>query len=735
MNVLYKWILSYDSTSVEIHPVYKSDLALEYQLETGQKFYRGKLNGKINLVGHDADLVIGAPFYTEFNMLIQKRTDEETQWNDYYQCRFYKTDCTINEDDRKVSVQPSVVDAYNAVLNGLEKEYNLVELPVAIQPITAEKRPMIQIYTYGDDIVTCISGGQSFETDRINDDVTPQSCHFGVTSSRLEFNIEDSAQGFQSPFIGSFNGVGKGTGARFVNNDNIYYIEYYEYDEETDYHYYYNGLLIKRVSDDETIWSFNQSFVGDWVDLPSSITFTAAEGQSVDPLQGNKVTYNVYCRLVCDVEQISIPAVPQPTIYNTYKIGSNDIVANNRNYRYCLEFQSLYLEQSNRLSDTPTKYGRRDDGKYFLPPNDISSWIPVGQSQWVNSSVWTIFEATIYTYEQAGVKQFVIKDTYPLSSVISVLLSKVAPSITHGDSAVYSHFLYDDTVATGIASLLNNTRPYISPKSNILIGEYQEPAMKAPCTLKMIFEMLKKVYGCYWYIDSSNRLVIEHLQWFKNGGSYNSSPSIGYDLTTLENLPNGKKWAFATSEYQYDKSDMPARYQYEWMDDTTDLFDGNPINILSPFVLQDKVEEVSIANFTSDVSYMLLAPENCSKDGFALLQATLDDGDWILPVRIFNIGTKLIFLQNYYVSMWWLQRNLITYDMPSWSIEIDGTATTSAGIQKGKKQTLSFPVGVNDPNMMQLVKTFIGNGQYDKLSINLSSRTAKVTLKYNTYDN
>jgi LEA14-like dessication related protein len=85
--------------------------------------------------------------------------------------------------------------------------------------------------------------------------------------------------------------------------------------------------------------------------------------------------------------------------------------------------------------------------------------------------------------------------------------------------------------------------------------------------------------------------------------------------------------------------------------------------------------------------------------------------------------------------MWWLQRNLLTYEMPSWSIEIDGTATTSAGIQKGKKQTLSFPVGVNNPNMMQLVKTYIGNGQFDKLSINLSSRTAKVTLKYNTYDN
>ena len=73
--------------------------------------------------------------------------------------------------------------------------------------------------------------------------------------------------------------------------------------------------------------------------------------------------------------------------------------------------------------------------------------------------------------------------------------------------------------------------------------------------------------------------------------------------------------------------------------------------------------------------------------------------------------------------------------MPSWSITIDGTATTSAGIKRNKKQELSFPVGTNDPDLLHLVKTYIGNGQYDKVSINLSSRTAKVTLKYNTYDN
>lgn len=727
--VQYRWLLNYGYISVEVHPIYKDDLSLDYQQEQGKMFFRGKLSGKISFVAVDADRIINAPFYTEFNVLIQKRTDEDTQWNDYYQCRFYKTDCTINEDDRKVSVQPSTVDVYNDVLNGLEKEYNLMDLPLVVNSMQAEKRPMIQVYAENDSIVTCISATQSFETDRINDSVLPTDCHFAEFSSNLEINIQtEIIDELKSPFIGLFGGKYI-DGQKFYNKDNTYYINYFVYSEQG---VYWNGFEIIRKVDNELMWKFYQVESGDAKDLPSSAQFLPVEGQSgIPPLYADLFQYKVYARLVCDVEQFEITG----TTYSTYKIPNDDIVANNRNYHFCLEYPYLYLQQSNRYSNEPTKWGRNDAGLYFLPPNDTSGWVSVGRSQWVNSSLWALLDITMDVYETAAKKEFTLKDAYPLSSVISSLLKQVAPTITHDDAPEYSHFFYDDTVASGIASLLKNTRPHITPKSNVLIGEYQQPAQKAPCTLKTIFDMLEKVYGCYWYIDASNRLVIEHLQWFKNGGSYNSSPSIGYDLTSLENLPNGKKWAFGTSEYQYDKAEMPARYQYKWMDDTTDMFDGNPINILSPFVLQDKVEEVNIANFTSDVSYMLLAPENCSKDGFALLQATLNDGNWLLPVHIFNIGTKIISLQNYLVAMWWLQRNLLTYDMPSWSITIDGTATTSAGIQKGKKQTLSFPVGLDNPNMMQLVKTYIGNGQFDKLSINLSSRTAKVTLKYNTYDN
>jgi hypothetical protein len=417
------------------------------------------------------------------------------------------------------------------------------------------------------------------------------------------------------------------------------------------------------------------------------------------------------------------------------QIESNDIVSNNRNYHYVIGYHQLGLMLSSRYSNEPTKWGRNDAGLYFMTPDDEGEWYPIGQSQWVNASLWLRYDEVARGFEVAGTKVYSINDTYPLYSVIKVLIAEIAPNITHDGTAAYSHFLYDDTQVGAPADWLRNTRTFLTQKSNVLVGEYQEPAKKAPVTLKDVMSMLKNVFGCYWYIDSSNRFCIEHISWFKNGGSYSQSPTVGYDLTTLENLPNGKAWAFCTSEYQFDKEEMPARYQYEWMDKSTELFNGEPINVLSRFVKEDKVEEVTVANFTSDIDYMLMAGENCSKDGFALFQAVQVSGQWTLPYATFMRDQYQYRLQNYIVAMIYLQDKFLTYDMPSWNIKVNDTAVTAKGIQRNKKQTLSFPAGDSDPDLQKLVKTNIGSGQYDKVAVNLSSRMAKVTLKYNTYDN
>lgn len=731
MDALYKWRLDWDDSYSYVNPIYKDDLAIEYQQEQGQMFFRGKLSGKVQFVGKEANYIINAPFYTEFYLYLLKSNNNGVSFQIYHTFKFFKTDCTINEDDESVSVQPSVLDQYNDILNGLEKEFNLLDMPLAVQPLSARKRPMVQIYTEGEEIVTCITDGNYFETDRINDDVTPGDCHFARSYENWRLHFTNTQEvGLQSDFYGVFRGVSQSQPYdSFYNNQSYYYIQYFEYYEYDEYGSYHNGLRIIRFSDNATVWEFKQSD-DHYRDIPDNITFRNVSDQSQTITAEKSIKY-IYVRLVCDLPQV----VSQGgETLDTYKIGSSDIVNNNRNLRYCIGIVVPNLIQSDRLSDEPTKWGRNDNGKYYLPPSDNLPYIPVSRSQWGITSIWVNLSVFLdYIFENAS-KVYTIKDTYPLAAVINALLSKVAPDIHFYENSTSSKFFYDDTISSGVAAYLNDSRPFISPKSNILLGEYQEPAQKAPCTLKTIFDMIAKVYGCYWYVTANKTLVIEHISWFKRGGSYSSSAVVGYDLTQLVNLPNDKKWAFATSQYQFDKINMPARYQYEWMDEVSEAFKGKPINILSKFVQEDKVEEVTIANFSSDLDLMLLAPEKFSKDGFALLQANLlSIGVYAVPVTSYSQGVYTYRIQNWKMAMKFLQPYFLTYDMPSWNIQVNDVATTAAGIQRAKKQTISFPVGINDPDINKLVKTYLGNGQFDKLSINLSSRMAKATIKYQTY--
>lgn len=88
--------------------------------------------------------------------------------------------------------------------------------------------------------------------------------------------------------------------------------------------------------------------------------------------------------------------------------------------------------------------------------------------------------------------------------------------------------------------------------------------------------MLRDCFKCYWFIEDG-KFKIEHIQYFRNGGSYSGGVVLSHDLTKELNLRNGKPWAFNTSEYSFDKVDLPERYQFKWMDDVTAAFEGLPI--------------------------------------------------------------------------------------------------------------------------------------------------------------
>lgn len=732
MTPKYRFFLQIgeDGTKQTVRPNYKDDLTLDYELETNQRFYRAKLSGKINFVRADYDIINNAPFDSEFFLYIEKSDDWGQTYNQYYKAKFMKTDCTFNDDDKLVTVQPKTIDQYNDVLAGLEKEYNLIELAPQIEFLTIRKRPLIQIYVPGDSIVSCFLGGTNWEQDAnatTDQNALIQTYHFALCNILKEIQI--TSHGSPAVISGLYAGrMATGASANVFEGklDPELNVNYYIYITQQRIDGLPFGAVvveIRKQSDDTAMFRYIKSTTLPFDTLEFDLTAVEGSG-ATGTMHADMKSYNIYARYLCDVEKIDG--------LNTYPLPADDIVDNNRNYRRAIGYAIDVAFISNNFSDTPTEWGLADSGKYFEPPYSIygQTFYPIARSTWRYASLWFGFYLMDWILEKKARKAYTLRDVFTLSSCINVLLKEFAPGITHEATPEYSQFLYNTNNPISGESF----KLLISQKSNIINGEYQTPAQKTPITLQQIMTMLRDIYKCYWYIEDG-KFKIEQINWFRNGGSYGYNPIIDYDLTQLENVRNGKKLAFATSEYSFDKVDMPERYQFEWMDDVTTPFEGLPIEITSKYVTAGKIEEINISNFTSDIDLMLLNPGAISSDGFALFAAVTPSGggQLELPFTKQTVEDVEYYLQNGYLAFINIQPTYWVYDMPARNFKINNAQSHAmGGIERKKKQTLNFPAGTTDPNPMQLVKTYIGNGQVDKLSVNLCSRNIKATLKYDT---
>lgn len=744
MNPKYRFFLQINEGGEKFaaNPVFSDDVTLDYELENNQRFYRAKLSGTFKFVRQDFAKIMAAAFDTVYYFYIEKSNDWGQTWTQYYKSMFMRTDCTINENDQVVTVQPNPIDQYNDVLAGLEKEYNLISLAPEIKRITLQKRPLIQIYIPGENIVSCFLGGLSWEQDAnpVEDSNELESTyHFAnITNlASIELKVGTPANATEQQYLASNTWINEVVGTyvgelsgnyKFVNADNGYYIQANMPGQNGRYSLYSpQGVKLAETAilngTDPTKFGSNFAFEYFYV---SGYEESGAEIYSTFDFLYQYFGRNIPImgRYLLDVETIAD--------LTTYPLPTDDIVGNNRNYRRAIGYAvSGTIVLSTNFSDNPTEYGLADNGKYYRPPYSIygQKFYPIARTQWGNYSIWFAFHLFDDVLEQKGRKPYTLRDSYPISSIISVLLQQFAPGIVHEPEPEYSRFLYRNTnPITGY-----EFRLFVSPKSNILVGDYQTPVQKAPATLKQFLDMLRNTFQLYWHIEG-NKFCIEHISYYRNGGTYAGNPVVGYDLTQLENIRNGQKWAFGTSEYSFDKENMPERYQFTWGDDVTDAFEGQPMQIVSRYVQPGKIEEINIGGFNPDIDLMLLNPEVMSQDGFALFAAVYNynTGQYELPFVRRDVDNITYYLQNGFLAMVNLQPQYWLYDMPARNLIVNGVQVWAYGIQRRKSQTVTFPIGNNDPDLMGLVKTQIGNGQFEKISINLSSRTAKATLKHDT---
>ena len=842
-NVMYRFYVDRGQCRV----IYPDDVNIEYTPETGQKFFRERIGSKIVFVGTDYDYImqqIEQDFGHKFEVLIRRSDDGGATWYDWHEGQFHATDCVINTNDKKITVQPETDDAYTEILAGLDKEYNLVEITQQVENVVLTKRPLLQVYVLGDSKVTCILSGMVWEQDatqEYEDERMVDHYNFNLDSIQRELNVTGSglpaAVGLYYGTLAYSSSTEKFEGTLHPKESTGYYI--YCAQETIGPKPVAKGIglvQIKRTSDDAVMYEYYYHY--DRGDSENSdnidFTFDAITGSGV--MSGEMATYRLYTRIICDVTSYLGQA--------TKEIPADDIVPNNRNYRRCtmnapmtpvamqpaetqyngfvnplgvwtensnyscrhyvvtagrsyffsgrhrgngvpfvtwfngvgdfiseepygLNYTLEYFEQpitapagaafcylnvdnsfmsshqvgyytasnarigymSGNTSVNPTQWGRTPTGEYYAPPVVPGAKLnPVGRTLWRYTSMWVAFNTNVN--EEPLQKQFTLRDAYSLTTTIQALLAQVAPSISFGNTAAFSQFLFG---ANPVVSGETIGTLYITQKTNLLNGEYSQPAMNAPITLGQVLNMLKNVYGCYWFIENNN-LRIEHISFFENGGTYTGGRQVGADLTQMVNPRSGKTWAFLTGEWQYSKADMTERYEYQWMDESTEMFRGQPIEVVGTFIERGKIEDITISGFNADIDYILMNPSDVSEDGFAIMAAESLGGQMVVPMV--NMGTQQqpLIVQNGRMALTYVQPRYLIYNMPSWSLKVNGGNMAAKSIQKGRTQTVKIPCGVNDLDLKKLVKTEVGEGAITKVTMPLLSRVAQVTIGLPTYE-
>ena len=715
-------------TQEDVHPVFGDDIKINISREENQIFKREKIEGTFKFVGNEFDLIYQCSIFTKFTLEIYREDVFVGSAN------FIRTDCEFNLDVKICSVKLTTKDIYEKILNGYDNKYNLVKLAPQRESVTMTKRAVLQFYVRGENVVTNVVGGVHYEQsckEVYNASDLKDIYHFGgyLPLSYIDINNLIDATApldiYGRYFIDTSIVGGSVIIYRNERNSNCRI-------QLTDLGVEWMLLLIDSTSN-TTLAS---------VSIPSTqsgsqdITFVKAGSSGGNYASG---TFNsdgdLYCRVL----------LPKSFDNSYQRSMDDDITDYDSNYPYV---GSVLIDQFGpkmkmvvNKSTTPTEWGIDSNGAYFLYPTlnadqqkKGSSPIPIGQSHWERMSSWLLSDDDVNDLVDDFDDTFVLKDSYPIWSAIAVLLNEIDDTITFEGTQDYSMFLYLSGTNLHIYSYdfpSHRNALHITPISNIKKTFYEQAAQKGEISLKQILDMLRNVYNCYWFIDSNNRLRIEHIVYFKNGNSYdveNPTPSI--DVTIKKSLPTGESWGFAQNKVEYETDKCPARYEFKWGDNCTYPFVGEPIDVKDIYLDASQKESVGIENFLADIDYIVSNPSGVSDDLFAVFEVNKSTKKVdILDVRL-NDASPKYKVQNPYLSMIVAEQYYYPFDLSGWKAyagkyELDVYKTK--GI---KKQTLSCPLSLAEMRSIGVIRTELGNGIIDKLDAEINTLYAKNTIYY-----
>lgn len=732
-NVTIK--LKVGAVEIPSNPVFGDDVKLKFSREENQVFLRSKIDGKIKFVGDDFDFIASCSHDTTFTIEVYRGSTL------FGSGTFLKSDCSLNYDDKVCSVKLTVTDRYEKFLANYDNKYNLVKLAPAVSQLGLTLRPILQFYVRGEDKITNIYGGMYFEQDCqviTSDSDLYNTYKFYDTAPLAYISIDTVANGLPEEALGKYNMKKSVTSATilYFNDSETYRIQASVLNN-------LGFMLIQNINGDNTDPIVAYAELSSWHDAGNyALTFHGVNSEQ-SLTKGTGYYYK-------DSEVFSRVLIPKKIggSYADYEFDrpDDDITDKDGNYPYVLRGSSglftPHLSFIGDRSNTPTEWGTDGNSNtYFLAPTLTSeqksngdSPIPFGRSSWNRASAWLIVDSELRTHFNAWNKAYTLKDAYPLWSAISVLLKEVDSNVVFSDSVQCSMFFSQATrgeQAVMRTPRLDSRKVFITPITNVKKTQYEQAAQRGDITLKQILDMLRNVYQCYWYIDDNNRLVIEHINYFKHGRKYalgTSYPDI--DVSAMKDMPNGLSWAFGTNEAEFDRSRCPSRYEFEWGDECTAEFNGEAIDIQDKHASGDKKEKVQVTNFTADIDYTVINPSGVSDDIYALIEANFSSGAVAIPNIRITDQSPIYAMQNGYLSYLYTERYYWTYDLGGWKAKAGDATLDVRDVRRFAKQSVPIPLegsGVSPFNIL-IAKTGLGVGDVNEMEVNADTMLAKTKI-------
>lgn len=755
--------------------VFYSKLAKKVVRENGQMFFRETLDTDLHFVGFEADVIQAYDVEDRFMIICERWNYSNSSWVAYHSDTFGFTDCSFDLAAHTCKPKLTSLDNYSRLLARYSDEHDLIKLKPEICKIRTSLRPIIEIYEKGSSVITRFLGGTYWETEinsPIDDDtVLMNTEHFErvtLSDSFAHINVVDVYQGYESYLPKQEYMYDSGNNYySYADGQNVYTWSFITLSDGL----FSRPFLVLERNGSRVLYGSRwvvirlPASVQSASDLPLDFGYSQFDvygynyTQEITDMPMGKVTINLYdiwARVVGNADSLFGVA--------SFDLPQDDFAVDSPSYKKCAPInkdQGYFYITADTINE-PTEFGLAENEEYYTNRNlPVEGGVhgvkpmPIGKYEWGAFSFWFNYSDNYAVLEQESRYNYDLRDCFTLGATIRALLAKIDPSIVFNDSVDCSQFFYNPY---GLGVTMKGGYDWklaITPKSNVLKGDYDQAAQKAPITFEELMGMLRDLYGLYWYVDDNRYLRIEHLTWFLNGGSYDSyQGSIQLDLTntTVKDAFNKKMTGYWQEAYEFNMSEAARRLELTYAEKGTEFFEGLSVDVLNSYLREAPVSSKSISNFTADLDLMRIEPNRYSSDGFALL-AYLDvvipqppytpTGQKLIPVTGAVVVTEAdgwqrhAYINNLFAS-WLYSQHFYMYNLSGDSIKVNlkleslpnnNSFDFVHGLARLRKQKVRFPFD-NDPDTIDLIKTILGFGVPESFEIDALSRTVDATLAF-----